>query len=102
MSDPAWKQTERWCATTYGHGRVLEQSRGGGPDFYFRDDVFLGKRGEVKHRRTLPRWLHSALAKSDVTFVFERYKKRGDGFVLMRVSAFDELIGRFKEVSDDE
>jgi len=60
MPNTTWKQVERRVARTLGGQRVGCNSDRGGPDVVVGDPPFLLV--QVKHRRSLPRWVKSALA----------------------------------------
>jgi len=58
MGEKRWKRDERKCARIFGTERVLEKGRGV-PDF--ETDAIVG---EVKSRKTLPKWLREAVAQA--------------------------------------
>ena len=58
MSEELWKRTERKIAGDFGTERVLQKGRDV-PDF--ETDAVIG---EVKSRKTLPKWLKDAMAQA--------------------------------------
>ena len=99
MADRAWKATERAIAARLGGIRVpvSGRQRGDVPDIAH---PWLSI--EVKHRKTLPAWIHGAMnqaraaARSDqlpVAIVHESGRRHASDLVVIRLGDFYDWFG---------
>ena len=99
MSDKAWKATERAVAAMIGGKRVpiTGRQRGDVPDI---QHPWLSP--EIKHRQTLPAWIHDAIsqaiaaAKSDqlpIVVLHEKGKRHTSDLVVMQLGDFQDWFG---------
>jgi len=93
----SWKDVERAVAHRLGGQRVPVSGRAGQPDV-----VHPWLAIEVKHRRSLPRWLLSALAQAraaaqpgqlPVAVLHEHGQRYRDALVVLRLADFEEWFG---------
>lgn len=106
---PNWKRTERKIATHLGGRRVpvTGRSRGDAPDIA-HDWLSV----EVKHRATLPGWLHDALRqavasaqsadKLSVVVLHESGQRHTNDMVVLRLADFVDWFGALLTASEDE
>lgn len=95
-----WKAVERAVAVRLGGQRVpiTGRQRGSAPDIMHD---WLGI--EVKHRKTLPAWLHDAMAqavacsdggdKLPIVVLHESGQRHDDDYVVVRLKDFQEWFG---------
>jgi hypothetical protein len=88
-----WKNVEREAAKLFGGVRT-------GCNGESRRDVEHPKLSiEVKHRKTLPDWLHSAMgqavreaeSRTPIVYLHERHMKFEDGYVVLKAKDFKHL-----------
>jgi hypothetical protein len=111
-----WKKVELEVARRLGGNRlpITGRIRGSAPD---GETAWLCI--EVKHRKTLPKWLHNAmeqavlsvLSKEDrqhkipIVVLHEKYKAHDENFVIMRQQDFENLLSLpgqdWKELKDE-
>ena len=93
MRTSNWKNVEREAAKLFGGQRT-------GCNGESRRDVEHPHLSiEVKHRKVLPDWLHSAMGqaireaehRSPVVYLHERHMKFEDGYVVIRAKDFKSL-----------
>ena len=101
MADKAWKKTERRIAEMLGGQRVpvTGRQRGDAPDVAHERFAV-----ECKHKKTLPDWLHDAMAQAmasvrgeqlPLVVLHESGKPHAQDFVVMRLA---DVRDRFAEL----
>ena len=93
MRTQNWKNVERQAAKLFGGIRTgcNGESR--------RDIEHLDLSIEVKHRKTLPDWIHKAMEQAErekehripMVYLHERNMKFEDGYVIIRAKLFVEI-----------
>ena len=94
-----WKACEREIATRLGGTRVpvSGRARGDAPDIAHPDYSI-----EVKHRKSLPAWLHDAFAQAKasktgnqlpIVILHEEGQRYDNCYVMVRLKNLDEFIG---------
>ena len=94
-----WKHVERQIASILGGERVpvSGRQRGSAPDI---DHEWLSL--EVKHRKSLPAWMHDAMRQAEASkrgdqlpavILHQKQMQYGDSFVLVRLGDFVEWFG---------
>lgn len=94
-----WKNTERAIAKVLGGERVpiTGRQRGDVPDI--KHDIWSI---EVKHRKSLPGWMHNAMAQAKasirgqqtpIVVLHELGARHTEDFVVMRLEDFQLLLG---------
>lgn len=97
-----WKATERKVAAILGGERVpvTGRQRGSAPDI--AHSVWSI---EVKHRKTLPEWIHDAMSQAKasirgeqtpIVILHENGMRHADNYVVMRLADFQALLGEPK------
>jgi len=93
MPDATWKKAEREIAARLGSHR---EGPTGAADI-LTDEFSV----EVKHRKTLPKWLHQAMEQSEghtppgkkaLVVLHETGQRYDDCYVVVRLSDFTELL----------
>lgn len=99
MSKPDWKRTERKIAAQLGGRRVpvTGRARGDAPDVAHEWLAI-----EVKHRATLPGWLHDAMRQAEaskrgaqipVAILHESGQPHAQDLVVIRLADFRQFFG---------
>ena len=92
----AWKATERAIAKALNGERVSARSLGLPSPDVVTERLAI----ECKHRKTLPRWLHDAMAqavanapsgKTPIVVLHEARKHHAHDYVVVRLSDLEEL-----------
>ena len=100
MTDKAWKRTERAIAAAIGGRRVpiTGRQRGDAPDI---QHPWLSP--EVKHRKSLPAWIHNAMAQAvasahsdqlPVAILHEKGKRHSSDLVMVRLGDWIDWFGK--------
>jgi hypothetical protein len=101
-----WKETEREVARRLGGQRVPVSGRGRGDQPDVQHDVYSI---EVKHRKTLPGWLHRAMAQAiaaqrgsqiPLVILHQTGRPHSENFVAIRLGDWCDLCGSLRRESD--
>lgn len=103
MSNKVWKNVERRIADILGGQRVpvTGRQRGSAPDI--EHNVYSI---EVKHRKTLPEWLHDAMAQANasrrgmqlpIVILHEENQPYAKSYVVVELGEFKNWYGEITE-----